>query len=92
MAVCPKCKKVINELEQVRTGVEKSRFFIKGHFGDYDSESFNSDGDYHEWICYECGETLFGDWEEATEFLKNKDELQELVAEKINMKKEDGNL
>ena len=89
MAVCKFCKEIIRELKQVRTGVETGRFFIdKNGYANYNLETFDGDGDFQEWKCYECGETLFEDWGEAEEFLKTKDELQELVAKKINKKEE----
>ena len=85
MVVCPKCHKIIERLEQVRTGVEKSNFFIDvGGLATCDGENFESDGDFLEYRCWECSEVLFEDWDEAEEFLKNKDELQEIVAEKIS--------
>lgn len=87
MAVCKSCGKIINELEQVRTGVEKARFFIKDGFYDYEGETFDSDGDFLEFRCMECGESLFDNYEEAEEFLKNKDEVAEMVAKKIEMNK-----
>lgn len=84
-AICPKCKQKIEELELVRTGLEKARFYInKKGFYDYDNEDFESDGDFLEFRCWECGETLFEDYEEAEQFLKEKDKLKEIVAEKIN--------
>lgn len=83
-AVCKFCGKIINELELVRTGVEKARFFIKDGFYDYEGGTFDSDGDFLEFRCMECNELLFENYEEAEAFLKEKDELQELVAEKLN--------
>ena len=49
MSICKFCGKIIEELELVRTGVEKARFFIneKG-FYDYEGETFDSDGDFLE--------------------------------------------
>ena len=89
MAVCKFCGKIIEKLELVRTGVEKARFFIneKGLY-DYEGETFDSNGDFLEFKCLECGETLFEDYEEAEQFLKDKDELQEIVAEKLKQIKE----
>lgn len=90
MSICPKCHKIITELDQVRTGIEKARFFIdKDGCYDYDDEEFDSDGDFLEFRCWECNEVLFKDYEEAEEFLKDKDELQEIVAEKLNKIKEE---
>ncbi len=84
MAICPKCKKVINELYQIRTGVESSRFFIDiSGVADCDEEEFDGNGDSNEFQCVECWEFLFEDWGEAEDFLKEKDELKELVVEKL---------
>ena len=88
MPICPNCKKIINELEMVRTGVEKARFYIEGEFYDYEGETFDSDGDFLEFKCFECGETLFDDYDEAEQFLKDKDEVAEMVKEKLKQIKE----
>lgn len=95
MAVCPKCKKVIGILYRRESGVELSKFFIDGDVVDYNDEEFLSDGTRLYFECPKCWEILFEDVDEAVDFLSNKDELQELVAEKIeniNKKKiKDGN-
>lgn len=89
MAICPKCKKVITELLQRSTGIEASRFFIDNDIdiAIYNEEIFDGDGQMNEYECFECGEILFEDWDEAEKFLLNKDELKELVAEKIEKNK-----
>jgi ribosomal protein S27E len=89
MAVCKFCGEIIRELEQVRTGVETSRFFIEDNFATYEEEDFESDGDFLEFRCPNCSEVLFTDWDEAEQFLKEKDELQEMMVEKLNQIKKD---
>jgi len=88
-AVCPKCKKKIEYLNQRTTGVEKCEVFFneKENYIDWRDEEFDSDGIVLLFNCPECDNELdFGE-EEAHKFLKEKDELQELVAEKINKDK-----
>jgi len=92
MAVCPKCKKVINELSHRVSGISTSRFFIndEGDF-DEDEEDFDSDGWDSEYSCPKCWEVLFEDYSDAQDFLIEKDELKEVVAEKITKIKQNDN-
>jgi len=91
MAVCPKCKAVINDLDMRRTGREDARMFIEGDYALYDNEEFESDGEMSWYNCPECNEELFTDWDDAEKFLKEKDEFKEMVAEKIEKIKNDNN-
>ncbi len=90
MAICPKCKKVITELFQRVSGTRTATVFInKGGGLEEREEDFESDGYDYEYICFECWEVLFNDDGEAHDFLFEKDELKELVAEKIGKIKDD---
>lgn len=84
MPICKFCNKIIEHLERKATGVEKSRFFIENGSADYDDEEFESDGEFEMYMCPECSEELFDSWEQAEEFLKDKDKVAEMVAKKIN--------
>jgi len=90
MSICPKCKKIINHLREVRSGVEGCDMFWneKGNYLDYENEEFSGDGSVLLYYCPECSEELDFNDEEAEEFLKNKDEVAEMVAKKINMNNE----
>ncbi|KKM51280.1 hypothetical protein LCGC14_1555610 [marine sediment metagenome] len=83
---CPKCNKKIEELRYYER-VDNSLWFSVDENGEpnYEGGEIIYDGatDF-DFCCPECSETLFTDEEKAIEFLKNKDELQELVKEKIN--------
>lgn len=87
MSICPKCKEEIDHLN-FSADVET--------FGNYDGYDWNT-RENGEWkdeklYCPKCDELLFTDEEKATSFLQNKDELSELVKEKIeNVKKKKGN-
>jgi len=85
MAICPKCKRNIVELNMRRTGTEYARMYIDDSDGypTYDGEEFDTDDEGEWYNCPECSEELFTNWDEAEEFLKGRDELQRLVAEKI---------
>ena len=92
MPICPKCHKKIDCLREVRSGVEKGEMFFdeEGGYIYWRNEEFESDGDVLEYYCPECDKELDFDEQEAEEFLKRKDELQEIVAEKLNkIKKND---
>ncbi|KKL12725.1 hypothetical protein LCGC14_2532850, partial [marine sediment metagenome] len=56
-------------------------------FIDWDNEKFESDGIVLQFYCPECENELDFNEEQAHNFLKDKDELSELVAEKINKMK-----
>lgn len=86
MPICPKCKEIITYLNWSEP---------KNCFGTYDLESgYEEDGNVDisqpniTYSCPECSEEFDFDEYEAKEFLKNKDELQEIVAEKLNKIKE----
>ncbi len=86
MAICPYCKKVIETLIQYREGTEYSNFFInEDGEADYEDEIFE-DEETSEYRCVECQKVLFYDWAEAEQFLKDTDELQEIIVEKIGQK------
>lgn len=84
MAICPKCKKVINHLHLSCSGIQESTFFInEDGVVVYEQDDFDSDGYDYDFKCSECWEVLFNDGIEAEDFLRDKDELKEIVAEKI---------
>lgn len=85
MPICPKCKKIINYLEEVRTGYERSKMFVNEDKSIWwEDEEFSGDDNVLEFYCPECNEELDFTEEEAHNFLRNKDEVAEMVAEKIN--------
>lgn len=92
-AICPKCKEKIECLNYSRSGCDNGELSIdKDGFEEYNEDS-NSDLIEPELIfsCPECNEELDFSEDEAIKFLKEKDEFQELIKEKINkMKKENG--
>jgi len=89
MAICPKCKEEIEHLNNYVSGEAKYIF---------DGESYNQDGDFqnnekvNDYECPECQEVLFTDEEKAKEFLKNKDELTNIMEEKMKQIKENKNV
>ena len=91
MGVCKNCGKVINYLRQVSSGIEKCDIFYnkKEKWIDWKNEEFESDGIVRIFYCPECNEELDFDEQQAEEFLKEEDELQQIVAEKINKIKEE---
>jgi len=91
MGVCKNCGKVINYLRQVSSGIEKCDIFYnkKEKLIDWKNEEFESDGIVRIFYCPECNEELDFDEQQAEEFLKEEDELQQIVAEKINKIKEE---
>ncbi|KKL50134.1 hypothetical protein LCGC14_2308570 [marine sediment metagenome] len=86
MPICRKCKKSIDRLQQVSSGVERCDILFNKKEGyiNWENEDFESDGIVREFYCPECNKVLFTDDEQAENFLEETDELQELVAEKIN--------
>ncbi len=85
MAVCPKCKQKIESLNNYESGEMKSYL---NEDGGWEEDCFQGDGKTNDFECPECSEVLFKDEEKAIAFLKNKDELQEIMAEKLNQIKE----
>ncbi len=88
MSICPKCKEEIDYLNNYISGEAKYIF---------DGESYNQDGDFQndgkvsDYECPECQEVLFTDEEKAKEFLEDKDELTEIISEKLKQIKEKKN-
>ena len=89
MVICKECGKDINHLRQVRTGVEECDIFFNKKEGylDWGNEEFNGDGIVIIYSCPECNEELDFDDEQAEKFLKEKDVLKEIVAEKLKKDK-----
>lgn len=87
MPICPKCKEEIDFLRHSRSGWENSNMYITGSGDDgyveYEHNDFSDDGDLSEFYCPECNEELDFDDEQAEAFLRDKDELQQLISEKI---------
>ncbi len=83
--ICPKCLKKIEYLRQVSSGIEKCDIFFNEKEGwvDWRNEEFESDGIVRIFYCPECNEELDLNDEEAEQFLEEKDELKEIVAEKM---------
>ncbi len=85
MSICPKCKKEIDYLNNYTSGENKYNF---------DGDNYNQDGDFqpdykvNDFECPECSEILFTDEVKAIAFLKNEDELQSIIKEKIKQIKE----
>lgn len=72
---CPKCKKSIDGLRNIQSGVNAYDCWVEeGADGvpymEYQHDDFNIDGNVNVWNCPECGKTLFGNEEDAIEFLK----------------------
>lgn len=87
--ICPKCKSKINHLRNMVSGTSCYKMYVyEGEkYPDYDREDFYEDNNVNEWWCPECDSVLFTSEEEAIKFLKDTDDLQELVAEKIKKDK-----
>ena len=83
MPKCPKCKKEIECLDNYQSGENHYRVWLNGEDTDYDLKEFQEDNQVNDYECPECGEVLFTDEDKAVKFLKNKDELTELVKEKM---------
>lgn len=90
--ICPKCHKEIESLNNYVSGENHSTFSLSEFDGktirDYDFGEFQTDGKTNDFECPECQEVLFTDEDKATKFLEGQDELQQIVAEKINKIKE----
>lgn len=85
MSICPNCKSKIDYLNYSICRYENGGFSIdKNGVEEYieDSNSFMNEPSLN-FNCPECDELLEFDEDEAIKFLKDKDELQELVAKKI---------
>lgn len=69
----------------VRTGIEKSYFYVDEgeEYATYDNENFEGDGITYIFRCENCREEIFYNWDDAEKFLKDRDELKELIAEKV---------
>ncbi len=88
MPICPKCFGKIDSLHNYASGERKTRVSIFDGEEEYEEEEFQADGKVDDYECPNCSEVLFKDEEKAIAFLKNKDELQEIMAEKLNKIKE----
>lgn len=87
MAICPKCKEVVEELKYSAKKECWGYLSVDDRgFADYDE---NECGDWsdEEYLCPECDELLFTNGREAEKFLKDTDKLKEIVQEKINKKR-----
>ena len=88
MPICPKCHKEINGLRNIVSGNFRYDMWVDGSDKiRYDEVDFMSDDNVNEWWCPECGEVLFISENEAEKFLKEKDELAELIIKKIKKNK-----
>ncbi len=84
---CPKCKEEINRIKIILTKVKTAYYDKKGNF-DEDEYSYPTEED-EKWVCPECDFKLdVEDETEADEFLREKDELTEIVEEKLKQIKE----
>jgi hypothetical protein len=89
MPVCEFCHKKIDCLKEVRSGTEKCEvYYDEGNKSiEWENEEFSGDGEVTLYYCPLCDKELDFTEEEAHQFLKDKDELKELVADKLNKKK-----
>ncbi len=90
MPICPKCKENVEFLNYSSNNYDNGEFSIdKNGFKKYDKDG-NSDLIEPDLFfgCPECNEELDFDEQQAEEFLREKDELQEIVAEKLKQIKE----
>lgn len=85
MAICPKCKKEIEELINIQSGWNSYKMSVNGYnfYADYDEIEFNVDDNVNDFNCPKCDTTLFTSEDKAIGFLKDKDKLKEIVREKI---------
>lgn len=87
MAICTNCKEKIEYLNYNRSKYDGGEFSIdKDGFEEY-NEDVNSDLIEPElsFNCPECDKEFDFDEDEAIKFLKEKDELQEVVNEKLKL-------
>ncbi len=90
MPICPNCKKIINHLQEMRTGYERCDMSVdKEGILYWKNEEFSGDDNLLEFYCPECSKELSFTEKEAEEFLKNKDEVAEMVLEKIEKIKDE---
>ncbi len=80
MPICPNCKEEIDELLAYSEIVQTLQLNVNGN-PDYYDESYIEG--YTGFECPECHDKIFNTENKAIEFLKNKDELQKIVAEKL---------
>ena len=82
-AICPKCKEVIDYLCYVTTESSGGSFCLEKGVPQYEEDYRDENGDSLIFKCPECEEELFNLRAYAIKFLRDKDELAELVAEKV---------
>ena len=81
--ICPNCKEEINGLVSFESGENKKNVYIDNNKLEWNEEYFYDDGKVNDYECPECNEVLFTNEEEAISFLKNEDELQKMIKEKL---------
>ena len=85
MPICPNCKAKIKELLAYSEVVNTFELDKNGEPYFYGNDQIEG---YTGFECPECHERIFDTENEAIEFLKNKDELQEIMVEKLEQIKE----
>ncbi len=85
--ICKECGENINHLREICSGWQETNVFFNKKKGCIDGKytEFKGDDSVLEYNCPNpnCEKTLFTNPAEAEEFLREKDELQEIVAEKL---------
>lgn len=82
MAICGECKERIGHLISEATATTGCVLYEDGTL-DLNDEDLNSIIEINEWRCPECDEIVAYNEDEAREFLEEKDELKEIVVEKL---------
>ena len=81
-AKCPKCKEEISRIKILLTRITTIYYDTKGGL-DEDEYAYPTDEE-EKWVCPECDYDLgITDETEADKFLEGKDELTEIVEEKM---------
>ena len=87
MAKCPVCNSEIDDLKNYQSGENHYRFsllkFNNKEVVDYELNEFQADNKINDFECPKCQAVLFTDEKEAIKFLKDEDELAEIIKEKI---------
>ena len=86
MTKCPKCKEEIENLNFSKTKEISGSVVFDGNDIEFIEEfDIYEEQKPHTYRCPECNEILFENDEEAEEFLRDDDELQEIVKEKLKL-------
>jgi len=83
MAICPKCKEEIEHLIFIESGYMRYTCYYGKDMLEYEQKEFEPDDNVMMFLCPKCNSELFNSPDEAEDFLKYKDKLAKLIADKL---------